>query len=68
MGLGLRLLARLQVGFTKPWNPLKPREGSKYLGEHHHNGTRCDWNSRKKQRAGLASKRSRSQMVDWLKA
>jgi hypothetical protein len=56
------------VGFTKPWNPLQPREGSKYLGGHHHSGTRCDWNSRKHQLAGTVTKKSRSQITEWLKA
>lgn len=56
------------MGFTKPSLPTQPREGSKYLGEHHHNGTRCDWNSKKHQRAGTATKKSRSQLVSWVKA
>jgi hypothetical protein len=35
------------MGFTKPSNPLQPREGSRYLGEHSHQGIKGDLNRKK---------------------
>lgn len=41
------------MGFVKPSLPTQPREGSHYLGEHHHSGKKGDNNRKSRQRCRM---------------
>lgn len=55
------------MGFETPRLPTQPREGSKYLGEHHHRGVKGDLNRKAKLRSRVHAK-AESGMAKWAKS
>lgn len=52
------------MGFETPRLPTQPREGSKYLGEHHHEGKKGDL-TRKTKRRSREHANDKSGIVAW---
>lgn len=55
------------MGFEKPRLPTQPRQGSRYLGEHEHEGKRGDRNSHKHQRSRQTKGTRLGGVVSWLR-